>query len=168
MRSFRQIVLGIFAAVIFLAGNTVAALAQQKPFIDEYLAGQTIRLEEKLRKDVVGAIPNFDAARKEAEVQLNKNEARKALNPALGALLANSNDPAGWMLTSRATQNITETKDDGEKYRLQEMAVTAAYGAFERSKTPAAKSAALALLGSANRARESWRASLNAYKASLD
>ncbi len=168
MRSFRQIVLGIFLAAVCLAGNTTAALAQQKPFLDEYLAGQTIRFEEKLRKDVVGAIPGFDAARKEAEAQLNKNEARKALNPAISALLANSNDPTGWMLTSRAAQNITETKDDGEKYRLQEMAVTAAYGAFERSKTPAAKSAALALLGSANRNRESWRASLNAYKASLD
>ncbi len=167
MRYFRQIVLGLCAAVVVF-GHSAFAQTAQKAFVDEYLAGQTSQLETKLRKDFPAATMSYDAAKKEAEAQLGKNDPRKALSPAVSALLANPNDAAGWVLVSKAAQNIQETKDDGEKYRLQELAVNAAYGAFERSKSPLAKSAALALLGSASRNRESWRASLTAYKASLD
>ncbi|RFB79054.1 alpha-2-macroglobulin family protein [Methylovirgula sp. 4M-Z18] len=147
----------------------VPAVAQTKPYLDEDLSGQVLRLGEKLHKDKPSLVGQpsgpYDS---QAQMALSGKDYEKALAAAKSAVTANGRDALAWRLLSQAAQGSIDPNNYSTKYDLQELAEQAAYGAYEQSKTSPDKASALALLGSAYAQAQSWRASLNAYRASLD
>ena len=149
-------------------GNAGAPAAISKSYIDDNLASQITKLEEKIKRENSSAVGQpADGFKRDGAQALAKGDARRALSFARNAIAADTADPAGWFLLSRAAQLVTEFKDYSERYALQEFGVSGAYAAFAKSKTASDQATALALLGSAYQKREYWRQSLTAFRASL-
>ncbi len=145
------------------------ALAQTKPYLDEDLSGQVVRLSDTLAKAFPSAVGQSSAGYDtQAQAALNKQDNGRAIDLAKSAVVANKHDALAWRLLSQAAQASIDPNNYSTTYQLQQLAEQAAYGAYEQSKTAADKGAALALLGAAYAQAQSWRASLNAYRASLD
>ncbi len=160
--------LGLF--LILLAGS--AAAAETKPFAREDMASDAVRLTETLRvataaigAQVKGKTPQqllADAAR--AVAGSDFGDAEKLAG---AAITAAPKDPANWL----AYAGIAAAADDAkanDRYELVTRGATAAYAAYQRSTTPDAQAAALAMLGDLLALHEQWRPALDALKASLD
>ena len=83
------------------------------------------------------------------------------------AITAAPKDPANWL----AYAGIAAAADDAkanDRYDLVTRGATAAYAAYQRSTTPDAQAAALAVLADLLARHEQWRPALDALKASLD
>ncbi|WP_460448547.1 alpha-2-macroglobulin family protein [Alsobacter sp. SYSU BS001988] len=153
-----------------LALSTVgAAWAQSaKSFIRDDLASEAVRLEEQIRKDGAAAAQGKqpDQLRREAATLLGRGDARRALGLLTQALALDPRDAASWLAYARATL-ATDPKDASERWRLTERATASAYMAYQRAAARPDEAAALAALGEAYGARESWRSALDAYRTSL-
>ena len=160
--------LRFFFPCLVLVCGVWPALAQQKPYFDEDLAGQTLRLAEKLHKESAPATEPPKLLLRDAETALTKDDPRRAAAVARTLIATYPQDAIYWTLLARADMAVTDAQEGGETYVLQQQAIVAAYGAFERAKAAGDKAAALALLGAAYEPAASWRASLNTYRASLD
>jgi len=156
------------AAALAAALFGATAAQAQKSFVNDELASDAVRLEEKLKTEGRGAVAGKPAPqlRREAEISLSRGDARRALALATAAVAADPRDPANWLGYARAARAIPP-KDYEERTALAERATTAAYAAYQRAATPADEAAALALLGEVYAGREDWRPALNAYRASL-
>jgi alpha-2-macroglobulin len=140
----------------------------QRAFVDDDLNSQVIRLEERIKKQNPSAVGQpADNFKRDATQALTKNDPRRALILARNAVAANPSDAQNWLLMARSAFTITDPKDYGEKYSLQEAATVASYGAYIKAQLPADQGTALAQLGAAYERREYWRQSLNAYRTSL-
>lgn len=163
MKSFA--LAGLFGLI--LAGSALAQ-SPQKPFLRDDLAQSGAAIEEKLKREV--ALPaGTDAARliAAARAALAKKDGRAALPLANQAVLAEPNNPAGWIVMSIASR-IIEPKDWRERYDLQERATAAAYLAYQRARNTGDEATALATLGQAFEWRQMWRPALTAYRISLE
>lgn len=163
MKSFA--LAGLFGLIL-----AASALAQspQKPFLRDDLAQSGAAIEEKLKREV--ALPaGTDAARliAAARAALARKDGRTALPLANQAVLAEPNNPAGWIVMSIASRLI-EPKDWRERYDLQERATAAAYLAYQRARNTGDEATALATLGQAFEWRQMWRPALTAYRISLE
>src|SRR4051812_44687202 len=156
------------AAALAAALFGATAAQAQKSFVNDELASDAVRLEEKLKTEGRGAVAGKPAPqlRREAEISLSRGDARRALVLATAAVAADPRDPANWLGYARAARAIPP-KDYEERTALAERATTAAYAAYQRAAAPADEAAALALLGEVYAGREDWRPALNAYRASL-
>ncbi|MCG6857605.1 MAG: alpha-2-macroglobulin family protein [Salaquimonas sp.] len=82
--------------------------------------------------------------------------------------LALAPDNAGTWLTFSREASGWLSGDNHYDYRLQEMATSAALGAYNLSRTASARAEALAVLAAALTSRSLYRPALEAYKASLE
>ncbi|HKG77327.1 MAG TPA: alpha-2-macroglobulin family protein, partial [Beijerinckiaceae bacterium] len=139
-----------------------------KTFVNDELASDAVRLEDKLKTEGRAAVAGKPGPqlRREAETALGRGNARGALALFTAAIAADPRDPANWLGYVRAARAIPP-KDYEERSMLAERATTAAYAAFQRAATRADEAAALALLGEVYAGREDWRPALNALRASL-
>ena len=108
--------------------------------------------------------PTCARRRKPPPPRRNSTSAEKL---AAAAVVAAPKDPANWLTLSDIAAEADDAKADN-RYDLVTQGATAAYAAYERSKTPEAQAAALAMLGDLLARHEAWRPALDALKASLD
>jgi hypothetical protein len=147
------------------AGGTAQA---QKSFVDETLASEGVRLEAQIKADAArsGAARPAIQARRDAEAALARNDLRAALTLAQAAIAADPADGQNWLVYARAAGAV-EPRTWNERYTLQQRTTAASYLAYLRAATRKDEAVALASLGKIYAAREMWRPSLNAYRASL-
>ena len=157
-------------AVLLLLIATAAGAAEIKPFAREDMASDAVRLTETLRiatasigAEVKGKTP--DQLRKEAAADVgNFGDAEKLAG---AAITAAPKDPANWLAYAGVAIKADDAKAD-DRYDLVTRGATAAYAAYQRSTTPDAQAAALAVLADLLARHEQWRPALDALKASLD
>ncbi|MCA0400520.1 MAG: alpha-2-macroglobulin family protein [Proteobacteria bacterium] len=155
-------------AGLALMAGTALAQVPQKAFNRDDLATSGAAIEEKIKREV--SLPQgADIARLLAagNAALAKNDPRSALPIANQAVLAAPQNPAAWLMLSRAARALTP-RDWRERYDMQERATAAAYIAYQRAKSPAEEAGALAQLGQVFQWREMWRPALTAYRISLE
>ena len=155
----------IGALALALSSASTFATAQQKSFVRENLGSDGIRLEETFRRAERGN-PNADQARREGDAALARGDARRAMALFTSAIVADPRSGANWERYARAALAL-DTQSYSERYTARERAAVAAYMAYQRAGSRPDEARALALLGEAYAARESWRPSLDAYRASL-
>ncbi len=157
------------AALAWMALPGLAMAQQpQKTFVNEDLASESVRLEERLRKEgaaIPGARTPADFLR-EAAGMLQRNNPRAALRPLAGAIAAAPRDPVNWLAYSRAA--YASATGGSDSYAFIETAATAAFTAYQKAATRNDEAGALAWLGEMYAKRNNWRPSLNAYRASLE
>jgi hypothetical protein len=159
-------------AVVLVVSASAAYAAEQKPFAREDMASDAIQLTETLRAEAtkVGAQTKGktpDDLRKAASAAAAAAKFDDARKFAAAAIAAAPKDPANWL----ALANVAIAADDAQasgRYDLVTQGATAAYAAYEYSKTPEAQAGALALHGDLLARHEMWRPALDALKASLD
>ena len=160
-----------FAVLLILLGTSAGA-AEIKPFAREDMASDAVRLTETLRVataaiggQIKGKTPQqllTDAAKAVAG-----GDFASAEKLAGAAITAAPKDPINWL----AYAGIAAAADDAkanDRYDLVTRGATAAYAAYQRSTTPEAQAATLAVLADLLARHEQWRPALDALKASLD
>ncbi len=153
-----------------LGDATFLAQAQtQKALVRDDLRSDATRLEAELRRTVTNAGVKAGAVwQSEADTAFRAGNPTRAANQATGAIAAEPANPAGWLTLSRASLAVAAAATDwSQKYSNQTRAITAAYGAYERSRTRPDEARALAALAQAFEARQTWRPALDAYRLSL-
>jgi uncharacterized protein YfaS (alpha-2-macroglobulin family) len=153
----------ILALSFFVQSFFVHPAAAQKSFANEDLASDAVRLEEQVKKDGAAFSGRpLDQLRKSAQTAIAQGNTDYALQVLSGLIALNPKDPALWNAYARMKTA------SGSNYTIQQAATTAAYLAYLRATSKPDEANALALLGDIYAKREAWRASLNAYRASLD
>lgn len=142
--------------------------ASQKTFVREYLQSNGIRLEERLKKEMLPQVQGRQAGqlRLDARTAL-AGDARRAHALFAGAVALDPKSAAGWLGLAQAALKI-EPKDSSERYNLRDRAETAAYMAYQLGVTRGEEAAALAVLAEGYANGEQWKPALQAYRASLE
>ncbi|WP_245428246.1 alpha-2-macroglobulin family protein [Roseiarcus fermentans] len=160
------------AAVAALCFASVAIAAEVKPYANEDLASDAVRLAETLKiaagkigAQTAGKTP--DDLRKAAAAAATGGKFDAAAALAAAAATAGPKDPANWL----AYANVAIKADDAQadnRWDLVTHGAAAAYAAYERAAEAPAQAVALATLGDLLARHSAWRGALDAYKASLD
>jgi uncharacterized protein YfaS (alpha-2-macroglobulin family) len=160
------------AALLAALFAGAAFAAEVKPYADEEMASDAVRLAETLKTaagkigaQVAGKSPDDLRKAAAAAVAAGKFDAAAAL--AAAAVTAAPKDPANWL----AYANVAIRADDAQannRWTLVTQGAAAAYAAYQRASAPDAQSAALSALGDLLARHSAWRGAINAYKASLD
>ncbi|MCA0423033.1 MAG: alpha-2-macroglobulin family protein [Proteobacteria bacterium] len=153
----------VFLVVSLLSGPAFA----QKTYLRDDLGSNGIRLEEAIRKSFAGQVQgrSVQQLRQDAQAAF-AHDPRRALALYGAAVAADGKSASSWLGYSRAALAI-EPRDGGERYRLRDQAVTAAYMAYLVANARSEEATGLAALGEAYVAGENWRPALNAFRASL-
>jgi uncharacterized protein YfaS (alpha-2-macroglobulin family) len=152
--------LGLFAATVHAA---------EKPYVNADLVSSAIRLQKKLADDSaeLRASASLIELRKRANAATTRGDAAGSL-PLLAAVAAASRDRSdGWLSFARASRAAAQQKGDDADARFND-ALTGAWLSYRTAKAKPEEAAALTLIGEIYAERETWRDSLNAYRASLD
>src|SRR5688572_8693673 len=115
---FRRLVhAGLLAGSMLLGPATAHA---QKSFVDDALAGETVRLEARLKTEGARSGPARPAqqARRDAEGALARGNPRSALSFALAAVASDPADGQNWLAYARAARGV-DPRDWNERYELQ-------------------------------------------------
>ncbi|GJD94165.1 alpha-2-macroglobulin family protein [Methylobacterium iners] len=149
-----------------------AMKALQKTFLREDLASDGVRLEAALRSEAGSLAPSKTAAqhREAGDALVEAEKSAEALKLFAAAISADPSDPENWIAYARAASTVG-TDDSNTDYsgrvRLRGNARAAAYQAYLRARGAAAEADALSVLGEIYADSSEWRASLEAYRASL-
>jgi uncharacterized protein YfaS (alpha-2-macroglobulin family) len=165
MRSISILWLFVFALGLF-AANVYAA---EKPYVNADLASSAIRLQKKLADDSaeLRAGASLDELRKRANAAKSKGDIADSL-PLLAAVAAASPDRSDiWLSFARASRAAAQKKGDDSDALFND-ALSGAWIGYRNAKAKPDEASALALIGEIYAERETWRDSLNAYRASLD
>uniref|UniRef100_UPI003F9CD43F alpha-2-macroglobulin family protein n=1 Tax=Roseiarcus sp. TaxID=1969460 RepID=UPI003F9CD43F len=159
-----------FLLLVLLAGAAFAA--EVKPYVNEDMASDAVRLAETLKTDAAkigaeaaGKTP--DDLRKAAAAATTAGKYDLAAKLVAAAVTGAPKDPANWL----AYANVALKADDAQannRWDLVTEGAVAAYAAYQRAAAPDAQAAALATLGDLLARHSAWRGALDAYKASLD
>jgi alpha-2-macroglobulin len=156
---------GLAAALAVLA--CLPAGAADKAFQRSDLADAALRLEAEIKSDA--GRPGRPAAqlRREAETALQRADVPTALKLLGQAVAAAPNDSANWL---RLAQTILQVRNanDRERAVLLERASTAAYVAYQRTKSRTEEADSLTALGQSFAERKLWRPALDALQLSLE
>ncbi|SDN01333.1 hypothetical protein SAMN05216360_10570 [Methylobacterium phyllostachyos] len=141
-----------------------------KTFVWTDVASAAVRLETALKAEAGSSTRPAAQSLTAGQTLLAAGKPDQALTALTAAVAADPADPRSWQAYARAASAASEIRPETDyqgRARLRERAATAAYRAYERAGTAADAAASLALLGAAEAGRESWRAALDAYAASL-
>jgi len=155
----------LLSLLITLSAAGIAG-AQETRFAHPGVAGDAKRYEAYLKANWQ---PKGSARELKAEgdrVLAAGNDPRAAARAYAQAVVSNANDVDSWIGLARALLAI-KPDQGAERYDLPVNASGAAYIAYERAQTPAAKVAALWVLHEALKRRSYWRPAIDALKASL-
>ncbi len=163
---FRDFRAGLVAAVaaVCLTFASCAAIAADKPFVNDDLANSAIELEAQIKSDAGVATKPVAQLRHDADAAFSKNDFRTGM-AVLGQIVAAApNDATTWLRLARTIQQIRPA-NDAERAMLLERASTAAYIAYQRAGNRDDEADSLALLGTMLSQRQQWRPALDALAA---
>ncbi len=179
LQALRAILIALFSAIApFLFAGAVflivgAALAADiKPYVNDDLASDAVRLAETLKAeaaksgaDTAGKSP--EDLRKAALASIAAGKFDVAARLAAAAVTAAPKEASNWGTYAWVAVKADDAKADN-RWDLVTQGAAAAYAAYERANDPVAQAQALELLGSLLARHSAWRGALDAYKASLD
>src|SRR5271165_2511974 len=164
-----QALRAVLIAFLFVAS---ALAADVKPYVNEDMASDAVRLAETLKTDAAkigaeaaGKTP--DDLRKAAAAATTAGKYDLAAKLVAAAVTGAPKDPANWL----GYANVAVKADDAQannRWDLVTQGAVAAYAAYQRAMAPDAQATALATLGDLLARHSAWRGALDALKASLD
>jgi uncharacterized protein YfaS (alpha-2-macroglobulin family) len=157
---------GLFAALVMLFCSPAGAA--DKAYTNAELADAALKLEAQIKADAGGAASKPVAAlRRDADAAFQKNDLRAGML-ILGQIVAAApDDAAAWLRLGRTVAQI-RPRDDRERALFLDRASSAAYIAYQRSKSRNDESDSLALLGRTLTDRKQWRPALDTLRLALE
>jgi uncharacterized protein YfaS (alpha-2-macroglobulin family) len=144
-----------------------AGYAQDVSFTHEGVQADAKRYESYLRANwQPGTKPGRELRAEGSRLLAAGKDFRAASRAFAQAVVFDANDADAWLGLARALLAITSDQG-GERYDLPVNASGAAWNAYQRAKTQAAKGAALYALHEAFKRRSSWRPAIDALRASI-
>ncbi|MBZ6078650.1 alpha-2-macroglobulin family protein [Microvirga puerhi] len=160
--------MAVVAGGLFSGAIALQAQQAQKSYVNEELASQAVRLEQSLKKENGSATDQTGPfLRRSGETMLGRGLSSQAMSAFAAAIAIEPTAFANWAGYARAALAVDPGNDWQEREKLQNRRVAAAFAAYQRATKPADEATALALLGQAYAAQQTWRPSLNAYATSL-
>jgi uncharacterized protein YfaS (alpha-2-macroglobulin family) len=156
----------LLSAAMFSVATGGAALAQ-KAFQRDDLADAAIKLEAQIRTESGTVTAPAAALRRDADAAFQRNDFRNGLLILGRITVVAPEDSANWL---RIAQTVLQIRPGTvrERTMLLERAATAAYIAYQRTKSPAEEAAALLIVSRSYADRQLWRPALDAMRLSLD
>ncbi|HWB45361.1 MAG TPA: alpha-2-macroglobulin [Hyphomicrobiaceae bacterium] len=153
--------------LLLVAMPAASALAQEQPFTHAGVQGDAKRYEAYLRSNWnPGNRTGRELRAEGARLLAAGADMRAASRSYAQAVVADPDDAESWLGLAQTLLAI-KPEQGSERYDLPVNASGAAWNAYDRAKTPDAKSAALWTLHEALKRRSYWRPAINALKASL-
>jgi alpha-2-macroglobulin len=153
-------------SVAFCIAIPGAALAQ-KAFQRDDLADAAIKLEAQIKTESGQVTRAAAVLRRDADAAFQRNDFRNGLQILGQITVVAPEDGANWL---RIAQTVLQIRPGNvrERTQLLERAATAAYIAYQRTKSPAEEAASLLIVSRSYADRQLWRPSLDAMRLSLD
>ena len=159
--------LRVLICLVFSLAFTTAATAQEKSFTHTGVQADAKRYETYLKTNWQPGNRQGRELRAEGNRLLaGATDYRSASRAFAQAVVFDANDTEAWLGLARALLAINPDRT-GERYDLPVNASGAAWNAYERAQTPAAKAAGLVVLHDALKRRSYFRPAIDALKASL-
>ncbi|MGE3246286.1 MAG: alpha-2-macroglobulin [Beijerinckiaceae bacterium] len=145
-----------------------AVAAAQEKYQNENLDSSAIRLEAKIKKQLLANLQSVSAAKlyQDALKLVSENKPEDAVPLLAAAVSKEPENSEYWYQYSRAGIR-TFMKGGANRWSYLNDATVAGYIAYRRGKTPLAESRALVMFGNAYSHQGQWRNMLNFYKRSL-
>jgi hypothetical protein len=164
---------GLLAALVTLLSAAMLAIAMggaalaQKAFQRDDLADAAIKLEAQIRTESGAVTAPVAQLRRDADAAFQRNDFRNGLLILGRITVVAPEDSANWL---RIAQTVLQIRPGTvrERTTLLERAATAAYIAYQRTKSPAEEAAALLIVSRSYADRQLWRPALDAMRLSLD
>ena len=159
---------GCVAALVTLLSVVMAGGAfAQKAFQRDDLADAAIKLEAQIRAESGAVTASAATLRRDADAAFQRNDYRNGLLILGRITVVAPEDSANWL---RIAQTVLQIRPGNvrERTTLLERAATAAYIAYQRTKSPAEEAAALLIISRSYADRQLWRPALDAMRLSLD
>ena len=160
------------AALMALLVTSAALAAELKPYVNEDLASDAVRLAATLKTEAgkigaqaAGRTP--EDLRKAASAAVAAGKFDVAAKLAAAAVTAAPKDPANWLAYAWVAVKADDAQANN-RWDLVTQGAAAAYAAYQHAGPPADQAVALAMLGDLLARHSTWRGALDAYKASLD
>jgi alpha-2-macroglobulin len=152
------------------APRPAATATEPAGFSHPTVARDAVRYEAAI-KAALKAAPNRksrDVRIAAEKVMASGADPRAAARGFSEAVVLDANDTEAWLGLARALLAIPADPNNGsERYELPVNGAAAAYIAYERARTPAAKAQALVTLAEGLQRRSYWRPAIDALKASV-
>ena len=157
--------LACLVVVVLLAAG--AGHAQEVSFTHEGVQADAKRYEAYLKANwQAGGKPGREARAEGNRLLAAGKDYRAASRAFAQAVVSDPGDADAWLGLARALLAI-KPEQSSERYDLPVNASGAAWTAYQRAKTPAAKAAALLVLHEAFKRRSYWRPAIDALRASV-
>jgi uncharacterized protein YfaS (alpha-2-macroglobulin family) len=164
---------GVLAALVTLLSAAILSVAlsgaalAQKAFQRDDLADAAIKLEAQIRAESGQVTAAAATLRREADAAFQRNDFRSGLQILGRITVVAPDDSANWL---RIAQTVLQIRPGNTRERttLLERAATAAYIAYQRTKSPAEEAASLLIISRSYADRQLWRPALDAMRLSLD
>jgi uncharacterized protein YfaS (alpha-2-macroglobulin family) len=155
------------ALVSFFAIAFSTAAVAQKAFQRDDLADAAIKLEAQIKSESGQVTKTAEALRRDADAALQRNDFRTGLQ-LLGQLtVAAPDDAANWLRIAKSVLLI-RPGNVRERTALLERSATAAYIAYQRTKSPDEEAESLLIISRSFADRQLWRPALDALRLSLE
>ena len=161
-RSMRALIGAAFVALF-----AVSAAATDKPFQRDDLADAAIRLEARIKADSGTVAKPVAALKREADAAFQRNDPRSGMVLLGQVATVAPEDTANWLRLARTILQIY-TPNAQERTELLERAATAAYIAYQRTRSRDEEADALAVLSRTFSDRKLWRPALDTLRLSLE
>jgi alpha-2-macroglobulin len=152
--------------VVATSGEADIGAPPALAFLPDYMRDEAQKARARVSGPVASTGDGLASLTSRADAAMAAGEARGAADAARQALAITPDDPALWLTLARATV-ATKPADDAETASLQEQGTSAAFNAYQLSRTAHVRAAALDALAKALEKRSLFRPALEAYKASL-
>ncbi len=165
---FSSVRAGLLAALVTLLSVAISSVAiAQKAFQRDDLADAAIKLEAQIRTESGQVTRTAAVLRRDADAAFQRNDFRSGLQILGQITVVAPEDSANWL---RIAQTVLQIRPGNvrERTTLLERAATAAYIAYQRTKSPAEEAASLLIVSRSFADRQLWRPALDAMRLSLD
>jgi uncharacterized protein YfaS (alpha-2-macroglobulin family) len=159
---------GLLAALVTLLSFAMAGAAvAQKAFQRDDLADAAIKLEAQIKAESGQVTGTATALRRDADAAFQRNDFRSGLQILGRITVMAPDDSTNWL---RIAQTVLQIRPgtNRERTTLIERAATAAYIAYQRTRSPAEEAASLLIVSRSYAYRQLWRPALDAMRLSLD
>ncbi len=159
---------GVVAALVALLSVPLSVAASaQKAFQRDDLADAAIKLEAQIKAEAGQVARPAAALRREADAAFQRNDFRAGLALLGQIAVVAPEDSANWLRLAKSVLQI-RPGNTGERTTLLERAATAAYIAYQRSRSAAEEAESLLIISRSYADRTLWRPALDALRLSLD
>ncbi len=159
--------LRLFACLFIVLLAASPARAQEASFTNEGVEADAKRYEASLRSvRQAGDRPGPEWRAEGQRLLATGLDLRAASRAFQQAVVADGNDAQSWLGLARALLGLTSA-ETSERYMLPVNASSAAWHAYQRGPTPAAKAQALLVLHEALKRRSFWRPAIEALRVSI-